>query len=309
MEYSLESWYAEFAKHTFPSKIIPLSPMFVNYLKSDGIQLPKPVNGGLLSKRDPRSKRAVSEDGWDEEDGEEEEGPYFEDLEVEITNAIQELGGEVFPKLNFTCPRDAAWMTMGTLDCGTAGEVFLLLKSSDFIQHDLETVQANGLSPVLVLRKWKPNWNPAMEFRCMVVNSQLQFICQRDASEFFPFLIDPEFQSELMRRVSRFAEQVLLTKFPKPTFVFDVYVTPQRIWLVDLAPLLLLGEGSDPHPLVEWDELMSHQTEAVLRIVENTQSRNFAERRALAMHRVPLDLVQGHVAPAFFEGKASDVII
>lgn len=305
MEYSLESWYPGLEKHTFRSKVIYLPPAFVDYLKSDGIQLPKPVDGSVLSKRDPRSKRAASEDGWDE--GDDDEGPCFADLELEITSAIHELGGEVFPKLNFTCPRDAAWMTMGTLDCGTAGEVFLLLKSSDFVQHDLGTVEANGLHPALVLRKWKPNWNPAMEFRCVVVHSRLQFICQRDAGEFFPFLLDPEFQSELVRRVSRFAEQVLLPKFPKPRFVFDVYVTPQRIWLVDLAPLL--GEGSDPHPLVEASDLASHPGPVLLRIVQNSQSRNFAEQRALAMHRVPLDLVQGHVAPGFFEGKTSDVII
>lgn len=61
----------------------------------------------------------------------------FPELETAITAAIATLGGAVCPKLSWSVPRDAAWVNGGTLKCATAGDVMLLLKSSDFVQHDL----------------------------------------------------------------------------------------------------------------------------------------------------------------------------
>jgi len=42
------------------------------------------------------------------------------------------------PKLNWSAPKDAAWINMGSLKCTKAGDVYLLLKSSDFVGFDLE---------------------------------------------------------------------------------------------------------------------------------------------------------------------------
>jgi len=69
---------------------------------------------------------------------EEEEPESFPELEAALTAGIEALGGTVCPKLNWSVPRDAAWVNGGTLRCETAGDVMLLLKSSDFVQHDLE---------------------------------------------------------------------------------------------------------------------------------------------------------------------------
>lgn len=64
--------------------------------------------------------------------------PSFPDLEVKIAKGIQQLGGNVFPKLNWSAPRDASWIAnTGTLKCNIPGEIFLLLKASDFVTHDL----------------------------------------------------------------------------------------------------------------------------------------------------------------------------
>jgi len=63
----------------------------------------------------------------------------FAELIAVIDAAIDRFDGAVFPKLNWSAPRDAAWMAAnGTLKCQTPGDVFLLLKSSDFIVHDLD---------------------------------------------------------------------------------------------------------------------------------------------------------------------------
>lgn len=66
------------------------------------------------------------------------EDESFPELEAALTAAIEALGGAVCPKLNWSVPRDAMWVNGGTLRCETAGDVMLLLKSSDFVQHDLE---------------------------------------------------------------------------------------------------------------------------------------------------------------------------
>ena len=64
--------------------------------------------------------------------------PSFPELEREIEVAIQELGGAVLPKLNWSSPKDARWMLGCGLKCTTLGDVLTLLKGSDFIAHDLE---------------------------------------------------------------------------------------------------------------------------------------------------------------------------
>ncbi len=62
----------------------------------------------------------------------------FPALEAALGEAIAALGGAVVPKLNWSVPRDATWVNGGSLKCETVGDVLLLLKSSDFVLHDLE---------------------------------------------------------------------------------------------------------------------------------------------------------------------------
>ena len=58
-------------------------------------------------------------------------------LEKRLREAIEELGGAVFPKLDWSAPRDAGFLRAGSLKCETPGDIFLLLKGSDFVAHDL----------------------------------------------------------------------------------------------------------------------------------------------------------------------------
>jgi hypothetical protein len=87
--------------------------------------------------------------------------PSFAELEVKIKKAIDKLGGDVFPKLNWSSPRDVPWiMNMGTLKCSTPGDVFLLLKSSEFVTHDL-TMPFDccvGTDDTLVPEVSRPPW-------------------------------------------------------------------------------------------------------------------------------------------------------
>lgn len=124
-----------------------------------------------------------------------------------VKDAINDLGGCVIPKLQWSCPKDASWMMPNnTIQCSTADDVFLLLKSSDRIAHDVEVLQqichqSSPRSPlvsstthnhghdddeqddeeivkiperahVLALRRWY-DLKPGREFRCFVKNNRL----------------------------------------------------------------------------------------------------------------------------------------
>jgi len=109
-----------------------------------------------------------------------------------IEETITELEGAVFPKLNWSCPKDAAWIMSGnSLRCSSADEVLLLLKSSDRAMYDIESALQDcvdevvaGQSPagldqvplldgrVLALRKWH-DLKPGREFRCFVYEHKI----------------------------------------------------------------------------------------------------------------------------------------
>jgi hypothetical protein len=84
---------------------------------------------------------STSED--DEENTNITTSPNFADVIESINSAIAKLGGDVIPKLTWSVPKDASWVSVGnTLRCSTADQVLLLLKSSDRIAHDLEDALA-----------------------------------------------------------------------------------------------------------------------------------------------------------------------
>lgn len=78
--------------------------------------------------------------------------------------------------------KDAAWITATqSLKCSNPFDIYLLLKSSDFINHDLshaydECIDGQHYEPdqsyELVLRKWY-DLHPSMEFRCFVRNREI----------------------------------------------------------------------------------------------------------------------------------------
>jgi D123 len=147
------------------------------------------------------------------------------------------------PKLNWSAPKDATFMSAtNDMFCSSASDVYLLLKSSDFITHDLDhgfddTVD-EGPAPAiryhLVLRK-AFNLNPALEFRCFVRNKALLAVSQREMN-YFTFLF--ELWPSLLNKIQQFLQDSVLPNFPDRSFVFDVYIPPphDRVWLIDINP-------------------------------------------------------------------------
>jgi D123 len=243
-----QEWYPLLKKYSFPSISIELSDEFVEYLLSDGVYLPPHLHPTRAAEEDdfgpgpsPGTIQVIDDDeaddwgsdhgdniqaaqthGTDSDSDSESESepdaetrwggkPFFPELIAAIDNAIVALGGAVLPKLNWSAPKDATWIASGeTIECNNAGEVLLLLKSSDFIAHDL-TQPYEMCSDAdtnqrpdhyhMVLREWK-KLIPSREFRCFVCNNTLRAISQRDHMNFYDHLTDEKEQQGILAAIT-----------------------------------------------------------------------------------------------------------
>jgi hypothetical protein len=169
-------WYPLLQKNTIKSIIIPLNDDFIDYLKQDGIVVPKSVSDVLDTNEsdddNDNKSLSTSSDGLKVDS--------FPEIEEAIKKAIDELDGDVFVKTNWSAPIDAGWINCETMKCRNINEVFLLLKASDRIMFDIEkmyelcspSTKSTPHSPTLVIRKWA-NLQPSMEFRIFVKDSAL----------------------------------------------------------------------------------------------------------------------------------------
>ncbi|GAA5902557.1 hypothetical protein JCM6882_009316 [Rhodosporidiobolus microsporus] len=138
------SWYPLFKRHAPKATVIrpiPQEEEFLEYLESDGLILPEgsgPMGVSELSDSEDEEEEERDPDS-DSDDDEPPKQFAFPHLDAEIRSVLARYDGAVFPKLNWSSPQDAAWMLPGqNLKCQTPGDVYLLLKSSDFISHDLD---------------------------------------------------------------------------------------------------------------------------------------------------------------------------
>ena len=222
------SWYQPFRdrKSTIRGTHLDLSPDFVAYLQADGVRMPQ-----FTCTKVTQSKLSDDSDvSWSDEDEAPEDTPSFPELERKVQDAIAELGGCVFVKLNWSSPKDAKWI-QGTLKCYSFEDICLLLKSSDFVSHDLERAFdccAEGVYPpefkfTLVLKKWC-NLNPAMEFRCFVFDGNFVGACQREYSVHYPFLVEEAMQLEILTCLHKFFAEQIAGRTKLESFVFDAYI-------------------------------------------------------------------------------------
>ena len=258
------------------ARLILLSAPFLSYLRADGIILPP--------EHTSSSTDSATDDDEEEEAENEASDPSeaWSNIHQDIKSTISELGGSVMPKLNWSAPKDATWISAtNSMACTTPNDVYLLLKSSDFIAHDLEQVfddcedqsedesestETDAESSVnealsdipyhLVLRKTIPAFNPALEIRCFVRSRHLLCMCQRDLNH-FDFL--PRLIPKLRSLIQDFFDRNLKRSFPDENFVFDVYIPPphDRVWLIDFNPW---APRTDPL-LFSWMEILNMRGE------------------------------------------------
>jgi len=272
MNCMFQNWYSNFQQITFKSEIIPLPLEFIQYLHQDSIYMPE--SAFPKYQKDASNDYDEDESKWDDDEPDTEANgrfPNFPELEQRIKEVIQNFDGLVFPKLNWSCPKDATFMSVsGNIQCQNSNDIILLLKSSDFINHDLSQFELDGNNNecpyVLVLRKWY-TLQPSMEFRCFVRSNTLCGMCQRDYTNFYPFLID--MKSEIQSKIQQFFDRHLKNQFASETYVFDVYLSGRRVWLVDFNP----WDNTTDALLFDWDENLLNDpnpsSATDFRIVEN----------------------------------------
>lgn len=149
------------------------------------------------------------------------------------------------------------------LRCTSPVDVYLLLKSSDFISHDLdpeivfqhceERPQAYKLE--LVLRKWYPV-DRVREFRCFVRQEMLLGISQRDMN-YYPFLNEREMERRITEAISHVWEKNVKGEWEatRGDYTFDVLLTRdlKKCHIVDFNPY---APNTDPL-LFTYDELLT----------------------------------------------------
>ncbi len=271
--------YNRYRTITPKARLIPLTAPFLDYLREDGIVLPSDNDSDLQpSLQDTDSGIFSAEDDSEDDEALLDPSEHFREIHGKIKETIAELDGKVTPKLNWSAPKDATWISAtNSLECRAPSDIYLLLKSSDFITHDLEhafddcvdtdnedheTPSAShnnsGTEPTdsipyhLALRKYITNLNPALEFRCFVRNRTLLCLCQRDLNH-FAFLFP--MRDQLLSRIQIFFDQKLKDTFPDQNLVFDVYIPEPhtRVWLIDINPW---APRTDPL-LFSWLEILT----------------------------------------------------
>ncbi|KAJ7505370.1 D123-domain-containing protein [Mycena galericulata] len=263
LKFQFSSWYSIFSDLSIRSTIIrPLSQDFLDYLHADGVFIPEGSDDSLPSE--------LSDDEEEDEDQDSDgEGPArrqfaFPALDLQIRACIETYGA-VFPKLNFSSPKDASWILPASspLKCTSPADVYMLLKSSDFITHDLTRASVfDGCSASadpgpeyeleLVLRKWYPV-DRSRELRCFVRQNTLLGLSQRDTN-YYDFLNDPPTRAGIVSSVRGFWEKNIRSKWETPQdYTFDILLTRDltRGHILDFNPY---APRTDPL-LFTYDEL------------------------------------------------------
>ncbi|CAX42143.1 cell division cycle protein, putative [Candida dubliniensis CD36] len=310
LQCSYSNWSKLFSNNIFPSKIIkPLPSTFLDYLASESIRLPSNTSNKKITVLEADSDNEYSD--WDDDDDDDDdEGQQqqqqqedvfsqFQDIQDKIDESIQEIGGAVFPKLNWSSPKDAKWIMPGnTIKCQNVSDVYLLLNSSDHIGDDLDNpfseVKNKKTIPEeinyeLVLTKWQ-DINPAYEFRVFIKHHQIIGISQRDNNK-YEFL--QGLKLELNEKITQFIDNVVIPKLKSNTqlnkYIVDIYVSKNHIYIIDINPFSRKSDSG----LFTWVELLSennnnhhHHHHHELRLVEN---QNFVKE--FSESQVPIEVV------------------
>ncbi|GAB4840686.1 hypothetical protein Ancab_021453 [Ancistrocladus abbreviatus] len=261
----IQEWYPKFKSVSIKSIIHEVPESFVEYLVEDSGPFILPASASSNDAFPNRVHKPEDEEDFQVSEGSGDESgptpppPSFPELELQVKESIESLGGAVFPKLNWSSPKDSAWISpTGSLKCTSFSEIALLLRSSDSVVHDLchaydscgDRTSSRPPLIYLALRKWYASLRPEMEFRCFVRGEVLVGVSQREVTTYYPTIL--ERKSDLQVLICDFFLNNVMGKFKSEKYTFDVYVTrDKRIKLLDFNPW-----GAFTLPLLfTWDEL------------------------------------------------------
>jgi len=294
---STPSWFKTFEQITVESKFIKLGQSVLQYLNSDdGIFLP--------SSSAETCPNCIKN----------QECCELHAFDSAINASIAALGGNVMPKLNWSSPKDAVWISMNhSLQCSSSDDVLLLIKSSDFTLHDLNetfnycedagATDCSNFDYYLVLRKWI-DIIPSSEFRCFVKERRLIGISQRHHHEYFECLTN---DSSFKTLIVEFFNRSIKEKFPLENYTFDLFIDDQNdIKLLDFNPW---GPITDAL-LFTWDELKNFSSNSLdfhsieFRIVTNPN----VQPNPYSLYGMPVDFIRMNIPDAQGSAMVADFL-
>ncbi|XP_077329113.1 translation initiation factor eIF2 assembly protein isoform X2 [Lithobates pipiens] len=295
-------WYPRFKRLTIRSVIITLPENVKDYLLDDGtLVVSGREDSAGCSHPDYNSNDEEEEEWSDDENTTTLTAPEFPEFSIKVQEAINSLGGSVFPKLNWSSPRDAYWIALNSsLKCKTLSDIFLIFKSSDFVTHDFTQpfIHCTDDSPdpnvkyELVLRKWC-ELIPGGEFRCFVKENKLIGISQRDYTQYYDHICKQK--EDIQRSIQKFFQKDVQYNFFDEDFVFDIYRDSEgKVWIIDFNPF---GEVTDSL-LFSWEELTTganpgdeENVDQDLPIFRYTTSEVTVQPSPYLSYRLPKDFV------------------
>ncbi|KAI3638752.1 hypothetical protein MIR68_003250 [Amoeboaphelidium protococcarum] len=298
LQCSAHKWLPKIKQNCGEYEIIELDASFIEYLNQDGIQLPSDM-----------------------------EKDFDQYLNIKLTlDRIQQVFNKfsnVFPKLNWSSPKDACWINHNqSPKCSTVDDIIQMLKASDCINFDLNhifdecTLQSEayqndqilsdddimilkGHLRHLILKRFDDNIVPSMEFRCIVHHGTLVGISQRYLGVCYNYT-----QEELVnicQTIIQFHQQELNGALQNlDDYVFDVCLMKENaVRLIDINPVsdstdlaLFASSNNEIESLVRIDPqllpiLRVHRSDA-----ETSEFQSSNPRYQLNM--LPVDAFQLH---------------
>ncbi|XP_076620420.1 translation initiation factor eIF2 assembly protein [Colletes latitarsis] len=251
-ECSFLSWYPQFRKNSLEASILHIPNEVLEYLQHDAFVLPVEATNDVLENAEWTDGSPVVN-----EENPLEPQPTFPEFSQKIQDIIDDYGA-VFIKGNWSSPSDATWVVpTKTLKCKTLEEIYLLLKSSDRIMHDLNNVRnyenrGIPLKACLILKKWQ-DINPCTEFRCFVIENELIAISQRDISQYHSYNESEKYNIQTDIK-SLFMERIK-DRFLLKNYSFDVVrYKKNEAMIVDFGPL---DESATKGTLFTYEELQN----------------------------------------------------
>jgi len=244
----IHNWYPIFKKFCLRTEFLKLEQKEIDYLRSnETIILPEPVPDPVQPQPDIfgqiDSDECWSSD-WSEDDEPEEkfENPIPE-LCKKVEKILVQMKHRTVPKLNWSSPSDALHMSDNTLKCSRVNQIFLLLKSSDKVNHDLtyafencndcEETDVKDVQYTLALQTFA-RLQPASEFRCFVRNKKLVAFCQRDTGCHDGMA---ERVEQIRESLIDFVTYDIVLKCPLDSFVVDIYIKRDgKFWIFGFNP-------------------------------------------------------------------------
>lgn len=292
---SFSKW-SPFFKHLIPESTIlrPVPQAFIDYLNSESIRLPPP------KYEDPVTANSDNEySDWEDDNELVPTNPCedFQEFHDRIDNTIANYSA-VMVKLNWSAPKDAKWILINnSLRCTSSGDVYLVLNASDHAAHDLDghiydecedKDEGVHLEPELVLKKWIPDFNPALEFRVFIKNRRVLGVSQRDPNH-YEFL--HELQPKLHKLIQKFHQTTLAeSQFPLADYILDIYLPrPYRdVVIIDINPFTRKWDSL----LFTWHELLEKENngEFELRLLTETNMGSLS-RKEHSESQVPIEVV------------------